>query len=295
MLYSLGLGASLVAPMTTTLIGLYYPVEKRTGALGSVMGVGQILIPGIIGIPLIGFLAGIGGWRFTFLAIAVPLSLLSAVMIARAIPAASTHQREMGIRGLFAGYKTVFSNRSTIACLAGIALASAAWQFYLTYGAAFMRQAFGLSLNQVTMYLVGVTSCAFLGSLLASRFVSRFGRKQSTVITILVMGAFIVAHYVASVLWLTIVCSLICAVFGAIVIVSRVSLALEQAPEYRGTMMALNGAVNGVGGVIGAGVGGVILSTLASYAFVGVASLAIGLIAAAIFHFLVIDPTRTVM
>jgi predicted MFS family arabinose efflux permease len=278
--------------MTSTLIGQHYPVEKRTGALGWVIGIAQVVIPGIIGIPLIGFVAGVGGWRFPWLVIAFPLSLLSSIMIARTVPTSSTHRRSGASRSVLVGYKTVFSNRTSIACLVSVALSNAAWQFFMTYGVAFMRQRFSLTLDQVTIYMVGLSALAFLGSIAASRLVKRYGRKRTTVLAILVTSLFVVAHYTVPVLWISIACALVFMVSGAIVGVAQMSLALEQAPDARGTMMAMTSAVISVGGIIGAGVGGVILSALASYSLVGVASLAIGLVAAVIFHRFVVDPTR---
>jgi predicted MFS family arabinose efflux permease len=56
-------------------------------------------------------------------------------------------------------------------------------------------------------------------------------------------------------------------------------------------MMAMNSAAISVGGVIGAEVGGLILTILSSYEGIGVASLAIGLVAAVIFYRFVSDPS----
>lgn len=70
------------------------------------------------------------------------------------------------------------------------------------------------------------------------------------------------------------------------------SLTLEQVPRFRGAMMSIRAAALSVGQALGAGVGGLAL-LLYDYEFVGISLGGMGIIGAAIFYLLAIDPTRT--
>jgi predicted MFS family arabinose efflux permease len=68
------------------------------------------------------------------------------------------------------------------------------------------------------------------------------------------------------------------------------SIALEQVPDYRGSMMSLSQVTQDLGSFIGTGIGGVIL-VLASYDVLGVLGAA-SIMASLIFHLFVVDPMR---
>jgi predicted MFS family arabinose efflux permease len=80
--------------------------------------------------------------------------------------------------------------------------------------------------------------------------------------------------------------------FGGMRITASSSLTLEQVPKFRGTMMSINSAADGMGAALGAGIGGwgILLS---GYEFAGWVLGSLGIISAAVFQVLAADPTRS--
>jgi predicted MFS family arabinose efflux permease len=291
LLYSLGLGAAITGPMASTLIGEHFPVEQRTRAMGLTSGVGQTL-PYLIGAPLVAVLTGIGGWRLPFVVLAAPIAILTLILAYKSIPSQPVYATSgAGIRRYLAGFAGVLRQRSAVYCLIGLALSNGAWQFYMQYSPTFTRQILQMPLAYTSLILIAIALMGLVGSLLASRVVNKVGRKPATIATILVTVAFVGAFYTTTLLWLAISLSLVGCLFTGIRLISQRSLALEQIPRFRGTMMALTVAALQMGRVI-AGIGGLILDAF-SYAGLGVVSIAIGIVAAVTFQRFVVDPTRS--
>lgn len=115
--YSLaGSGYAIVLPMAFTLVADNFPLEKRSSVIGMVVA-GNVMTY-VIGAPVIGFIAGLGGWRMAFLGYALPVAFLGFLMASRGLPSISRgHQPTMSRENYLEGFKGVFSNRSAIACL----------------------------------------------------------------------------------------------------------------------------------------------------------------------------------
>jgi predicted MFS family arabinose efflux permease len=72
---------------------------------------------------------------------------------------------------------------------------------------------------------------------------------------------------------------------------ARASLNLEQIPEFRRSMMALNTAAYRLGATLGAGLSGFVL-ILFSYEELGISLGALGIISALVYRLLVEDTTK---
>jgi len=70
------------------------------------------------------------------------------------------------------------------------------------------------------------------------------------------------------------------------------SLTLEQVPGFRGTMMSINHAAGAAGSALGSGIGGLAL-LLFGYEGMAISLGAMGIVSAAIFQLLAMDPTKT--
>jgi predicted MFS family arabinose efflux permease len=83
--YSLnGLGAAMVVPMTLTLIGAYFPLDHRAGAISWIVSAQSMAY--FIGTPIIGYLATLGGWRWAFFGFVLPVSFLCLVLASFCLP-----------------------------------------------------------------------------------------------------------------------------------------------------------------------------------------------------------------
>ena len=263
--YSLtGLGLAFYSPMTTTLVGENFPLEKRPGAIGWV--VAGMSISYLIGVLGISFFANLGGWRLSFLGYVLPISLLSLLLAGIGIPSKSkTPYARISIGSLLDGFKATFSNRSALACLVSVVFSSAAWQFGLLYGMSFLRQRFMLSTGTVSMVMVGTSLSYTFGSLISGRLVNRLGRKTLTVSTMSLVGASTMIGPMLPNLYLYLASSLVCCFLSGMMGTSSNSLTVEQVPMFRGTMMSLNSASLQLGYTFGAGVGGLSFSRLITW------------------------------
>lgn len=286
----LGLGQSMVMPMTSTLVAENLPLRKRASALGLLMA--TMSVSYLVGSQAIRFIADIGGWRSAFLWYALPFPLLSLLMIYPGLPSASQSRRpSQGGGSLLDGFKSVLSVRSADACLVGNIFSSAAWQGILLYGISFYRQRFLASKGAASYILMGASICYTFGTLFGGRLVNRFGRKPVTAISSLMAGIFILSFTLVPNQWISLALNMLGCLFSGMRITAYSSLALEQVPRFRGTMMSISAASANLGTALGSGLGGLAL-LLYDYEAAGASLGALGFGAAMIFYLAVVDPTK---
>lgn len=287
-----GFGWATVEPMTYSLVGAHYSLEQRTRAIGWLLTGGALAY--VIGAPVIGFIAGIGGWRWAFFGFMLPIPLLSLVLVAKGVPSPGRSPQPSGSPGQYReGFKAVFMNRSATACLVCSALTMAAWQAPVLYGLSFLRKRFLVSLGFATIVILVTALCYILGNLISDRVVNQLGRQPATVLTAVIVGIFTSLYTNMFHLWLALAMVFLSGMFFGMMFTASRSLTLEQVPSFPGTMMSLNSAAANMGAALGASVGGVAL-LLVDYEGVGLALGAMSLIAALIYYLVVRDPTSNV-
>ncbi len=79
-----GTGIAMVTSMAYSLIGEFYPLEKRGKAIGWI--VASTTLAYVIGAPVIGILASIGSWRSVMIWLALPIALASLILAFLVIP-----------------------------------------------------------------------------------------------------------------------------------------------------------------------------------------------------------------
>jgi predicted MFS family arabinose efflux permease len=288
--YSLsGAGYAIANPMTFTLVGEHFPLEKRPRAIGWIVAGGALAY--VIGAPVIALMSGFGGWRFPLLGFVLPILLTSLLTAILGIPWAS------GSRGIASdieahlSFKEIFVNRSAVACLIGDTLRSAAFVAILLYSMSFFRQRFLMPTELASVVMLGGALSYALGSLATHQFLNRFGRKPSTVLTALLSGTLTVSYVLVPNVSLSILMVLLASWFFGMVASSANSLTLEQIPRLRGVMMSVDTAVLNIGSALGAMAGGL---SLLYFSYEGMASGlgTVGIAAAIVFFLLAKDPTR---
>lgn len=260
--YSLtGVGTAMIFPMATTLIGEQFPLRKRGTAVGWLIAGGSLSY--LIGAPIIGFIAGIGGWRFTLVGFVIPISLGSLFLALVGLPPPQIgDKRELG-KGLYLkSLSAVMSNKSALACLVGNVLRMSAFMAILIYGVSFFRQGFSVSMDLASAIVIGAALCYTLGSLAAGWLVNRFGQKTVTVVTTLWASIFTVSFVYLPNLWFSLALFILSSWFSGMASSAANSLSLEQAPKFRATMMSMNSAAISLGNAIGSALGGLVLAML---------------------------------
>lgn len=79
-----GGGMALVGAMAYSLIGEFYPLQKRGRAIGCIVASGTLSY--VVGAPLIGLIAQSASWRQTMIWMVLPLTLISLLLAFLVIP-----------------------------------------------------------------------------------------------------------------------------------------------------------------------------------------------------------------
>jgi predicted MFS family arabinose efflux permease len=216
--YSLtGLAFSMVVPMVITLVAENLPEEKRAGAIGLTFAGASLA--NLFGTLIVNFIAGLSSWRWTFIGLILPYSILSYLLVSFNLPSKSEKVQSTTNKWNFVeGFKAVFSNKSAVACLVGTILSFAAYNFLLTYGASFLRQKFLTSKDLTSVLMMGMGLTFTLGSLVCGRIVKRYGGKNTTVLSTFLVGVLILSLANVSNLWLSIILGLISSLLAGVMI-----------------------------------------------------------------------------
>jgi predicted MFS family arabinose efflux permease len=284
-----GVAQAMIGPMTNALVGDNVALEKRAAAIGRINAAGSLAF--LVGAPIMGFLSGFGGWRIAVLMFIIPFSLIALPFVGVSIP--SRKQRSEAAYETNAYGKSfikVLSNNSATGCLVGNAFRVAVATALLSYGTAFTIERFGLNISLASIVILLVALFATLGNLI-ERPIRKRGRKASTVVSVLLAGLFTICYAYARSLLVSVMLMFGAGLFDGLAASASMSLTLEQMPNLRGTMMSLFAAFTGIGVAIGAGIGGLTL-ILYNYEVLGITLGSMGIIAAIIFKFVTIDPTR---
>jgi len=291
--YSLvGLATAAITPMTFTLIGENFPLERRANAVAWIVAGGSLSY--VIGAPIISLIAGYGDWRTAFFGFVLPISLLSLLLASLGVPSAPRNRQPATSKEAYLqSFRETLSCKSAGACLIGNILRMASFMAVLIYGISFFRQRFLVPTNYASVIMLVAASCYTVGSLVTGRLVGGFGRKNLTVLTSLLAGIFTISYAFVPNLWLSLASNLSAAWFFGMTASSASSLTLEQVPKYRGTMMSVNSAAQSFGSALGTALGGtaLIIFNIFNYEALGTILGALGIVAAIIFYFLTTDPT----
>jgi len=281
-----GLGVTVVEPMATALVGEHFRSEERASALGWYGAAGGI--SHMVGSQVIGFIAELGGWRLPFLVYALPVSLLSIALVSSQLPQEKVEVQQSS-RNIMTGFRDVLSDRSALACLAAIMLATATWQGIYFFSVSFLKQ----ELSMPPILAAGIYSIMSVlftvGSLSSGRIIRKIGRKHAVLLGLAVLVIFTVAYTNLPLLSLVLFCNIVGCYFGAIRNMSSIGLSLEQVSGSRGTMMSLNSAALRIGSLLGTSIGGLII-IVHGWRALGLLFGSTGILSALIYLLFVKDP-----
>lgn len=289
----LGWGVGMINPMPFALIGAHIPLARRSHALGWLYsGFAIITSLGSLIVAFIVETGGDDGWRWPFLGFLLPMALLSLGLILKGVPTPVQDRPRDSTSVYWAGFQGIFTNRSATVCLSVNMLANTGAPAVLLFSVSFLQIHFNVSLEGATMlvWVVGVLIFA-VGSHLGGQIVPRFGRKPVTVVTTFLFGLFVSAFMLSPTLGLVMGFTFLADLFAGVQVTAVSSLTLEQVPRFRGSMMSLNSAVIALGNALGTMIGGLALLWW-NFEGVGLTLGALSLVAALLYHFLVVDPTN---
>jgi MFS family permease len=136
------------------------------------------------------------------------------------------------------------------------------------------------------------SACFFLGSLACGWVVGRIGRKKATVFSMLAFSVLTVLYPFLPGVWWVVASVMAGHLFAAVQYAASASFSLEQLPGARGSMMSLHSASSYIGYALGTSIGGLML-LYSGWGTLGAILGGLGLVATAIYVFLVRDPTTS--
>ncbi len=272
-----GVGTSLTLPIVSILLTLY-PQEQRTSALGRIYS-GRSLTS-ILATPIIGSIAALYGWRAGYIGFGAPLILIAVIMVTAKIPEQPTSQVDVN---LMSGFRKVAANRSALACIAGAALSLAFFNSLMVFNGTYMRNNLGLSLETASLAMSVTFIAVAVGQVLSGAFADRIGIKATTWLSTLIGGISLLLYFsIRLPVPVAILASAIGTGMAGTTMTTMATLALEQVPDSRGTMMSLNSAAMNVGGMLSTVIGGLAIDSL-GFSGYGLIMAAISLAAAITF------------
>ncbi|NIW98438.1 MAG: MFS transporter [Phycisphaerae bacterium] len=281
-----GLGNGLAIPVINLLVTMF-PPSQRTSFMGRIYS-GRSLTS-IFATPVIGFLAGLYGWRVGYFGLGAPLILLAAIMVYLAVP----DQRASGAqKSLTSGFREVFSNRSAVACLIASSLALAFLMSLMVFNGIYTRHELGLSL-QVASYVMSLIFISIaVGQVSSGYFVTVFGLKRTTYFAAFLSGACLFIYFSLSLPLIVLIgCGLVGTAAAGTTMTSMTTLALDQVTGSRGTMMSLNSASMSIGSMISSIIGGLAIGRLGFTGY-GIVMFTISLASTIIYYTLVKEPAQ---
>jgi predicted MFS family arabinose efflux permease len=284
-----GLGTSMVEPMISTLIAENFPVERRPKIIGWVNAGGGLSYT--VGASAVGFIAGLCGWRMAFLGYVMILPLLAFTISYLGIPSLEREPRPSQI-DLTEGLKSIFSNRSAVACLLGNLLASTMAVGIYFYSFSFLREIYQMTPGWTAIVFSAASVCFLLGSLVSGAFIDRLGRKTAVISSLLIFSLSTIIYTNFRYMLLGVAFTILGHLFGALRYSASASLSLEQVPYFRGSMMSMNSAAGYSGTALGTALGGLMLLSF-DWSILGMVLGAIGIVGAGLYHAFASDPTRT--
>jgi predicted MFS family arabinose efflux permease len=277
----LGVSRVTVRSMSHALVGQLFTTKQRPTIQGY-MVIGETGAY-LIGSTLSVFVPSFQAISLFFL---FPLSATVILLIAKSMPSTPLVKRNP-----LTAFREVLRNRSAAMILLSHGLSIVSTNHcYLTFFMPLYLLKFLADRTFVTMvFSLGCVLIAATG-MVSGRVINTFGRKSIVVISSLLISVFCALMMLSPIFELSLLSWVIAGVNVGLYLASSNNFALEQLPEFRGTMMSLNLTAQFIAQAIGSAVGGILLMT---YGFdaLGVFSL-IGIGASVLFYVFTIDPTQ---
>ncbi len=251
-----GIGAALIFPNVSAMIGDNFPYRDRGRAMSTVIGFNTMA--SVVGIPTAGIIAEATSWRVS-LAIVGTLCLAATALLYFLLRPAKVTVSESKF---FELYRSILRSRSAIAAVVSSFLGSLYWFAWSTYIVVFFESVYGLSRGTASTFALTLGLGVLIGSQAGGRLGDRIGHKP------VVAGAIVISAVVLLLLTntsLPLVAGaglnlLLSTVIGARFATNQ-TLMTEQMPAARGTLLALSSSTIGLAIVLAASLGGVLIDS----------------------------------
>ena len=228
-----GIGSAIFIPTLLAYVSDRVPFARRgrvTGAIEMTWG-----LAGMIGVPIMGVLIAVSGWRAPFFVLGIAAFVGAGLMLLL--------EEAQGHHVLHEAFKfaTLRQNRSAIAFIATWFLVFFAFENIQVGYATWLATQFGLGAAErgTAQSLFGIFEIA--ASLSSALFLDRIGKKRGVTggLIVVLLGYVLLAALGSSALWLGLLAMSVAFLGFEFSVVSGVPIMGEQIPTARGTMIAL--------------------------------------------------------
>jgi predicted MFS family arabinose efflux permease len=247
-----GLGLAFVNPIVFTYAGSLYSPDKRSKVIGWIMAGSSI--SGLIGTPILGFVATRLGWRISYLIAILPISIFSFVLAALALPDLMDQPKRKQLN-----HRTSYTKLVLLAIL-GYSLNTASFQMGQTYGISYLRQLFGFDAQTASIIFSSMALHYTLGSLTYGRIGKPRMTKRIVVVGSFTVGGLCILYTSMGTQWLVILIGLLIYFTRGLSDSACNNYTLSLGEENKSSIMSLNNAAFGVGTLLGSLLGGFILN-----------------------------------
>jgi len=294
-----GSGTVISTIMALTIAGDSTRLAKKNKAVISIVAAGFVSI--FAGTILINFIANFSSWRYTFLLLVLPISIIGLLLVSFNIPAKNLapHRFTVDKSAYFKPFKLVFSSKSATSYLISNLFFTGAGN--AVFIIAFFRQQFLLPRDYVVPIILVSALLYLVSSFITNTLGAKFGIKNMTVVGALGSGILLICMFSATTLWIAATINFIQAFLTGMAISSYPCLAINQIPSSRSTMMSLMRIFATAGNTIVPAIGGTLLVLFSaislglSYQIVGFAFGTMNILAAIILLFFTKDPDKTLV
>jgi predicted MFS family arabinose efflux permease len=254
-----GVFGGILSAMTQTIIGDVIPFNRRGRATGFVMT--AFAMASVVGVPSGLFLANHGGWHMSFLAIAVMCTLIGGMALL-SLPRLSAHMAQAQEQHLLFAIREVLAdaNHRRALCL------SAAMMFagftIIPYITIYTQANHVLLPSEIPyIYLCGGV-VTFFSSRWVGGLTDRIGKRlmfQRMVLLGMVPMTLTTLMQPMPLFWVLLISTSFFFTMNGRMIPGMALLTSAAVPQFRGTFMALNGAVQSVSIGLASWVGGMLI------------------------------------
>lgn len=279
-----GLANAIFLPILLAQLGDSFSYEERTRAMGLVRLAWPITF--IFGPPLVGYCIEYLSWRLPYVMMVIVALIMVMAIYQLDFPKRELESQKLAIKTNIDLFTKVLLNRSAVAGLLMMLLAVGAIQGIFVFFPAWMEVEFQLGESAISTIYSFMGVGTLFGTVLATWIGDKFGPKQCAV-TGLAFAAgcmLLLSQFSYSPIFVIFWLLLLGTAFDFSVTVSPVLLT-QLAPEAKGTIMSLNGALKGGAIAISTAFTGLIWVHYGGYMVIGLYCASIAILGAIIGFF----------
>ena len=251
-----GLGGGTIPPTSVGVVSDVISPARRAQAVGGIMG--TVVLTSAISVPLVALFADLWGWRSTFLLVGLLLAV--ALLLAWVWYPRDSRERSRDLV-FFARYWSLLSLSFFRVAVTVIVTQRLAYWGMISFSAAYLIQAYDLSVGFVALPLLIAAAAQVIGSYAAGFVAARSYRVWLMGITTAAGGVCVFLFFAVDLgLWTAV--ALLTLGSGLLSILAPVMVAAttEYSGDSKATGTSIIGVGNFVGGVLGAGLSGALLA-----------------------------------